>query len=87
MKFKKLLAKAERLFSAAKREEEVKKKSLKKLITKLQKYEVEKEAKLKSEDDEEVRERLQKKILVARAQRKKGKALLREMEGDSVTEE
>lgn len=80
MKFKKLLEKTERLFNAAKREEEVKKENLRKLITKLQKYEEEQAEKLKHEQDEELRKRLQKKIQVAKAQRKKGKKLLKGMD-------
>ena len=79
MKLKKLLEKAEQLFSPGPGEEEVKKKSLKKLIKRLRKYEKEKKELLKQCDAPEERERLRKKILLAHAQRKKGLTLLDEM--------
>lgn len=78
MKFKKLMKKAEMLFSASKHDEEVKKKSLEKLVGRLKEYEERKKEKLETTTDEETRESLEKKILVARAQRKKGLKLLEE---------
>ena len=81
MKFKKLVKKAENLFSSSKHDEEVKKKSLKKLIEKLKNYEVKTREKLENTTDEETRESLEKKIFVARAQRKKGLKLLEKVEG------
>jgi hypothetical protein len=80
MKFKKLVKKAEILFSPSKRDEEVKKKSLKKLIKKLKNCEKKTREKLENTTDEEARESLEKKILVARAQRKKGLQLLKKGE-------
>ena len=79
MKLKKLLENAEMLFSPDLREDEVKKKSLKKLIKRLRKYEKEKKELLKHSDDPVEKKRLQKKILLAHAQRKKGLSLLDEM--------
>ena len=79
MKLKKLLENAEKLFSPDLREDEVKKKSLKKLIKRLRKYERIKEELLEKTDDPGERERLRKKILLAHAQRKKGLTLLDEM--------
>ncbi len=79
MKFKKLVKKAESLFSPSKRDEEVKKKSLKKLIKKLKAYEKKAREKLENTTDKETRESLEKKILVARGQRKKGLQILKEV--------
>ena len=78
MKFKKLMKKAETLLSPSKHDEEVKKKRLKKLVRKLKAYEKKKKKELEETTDAETRETLEKKILVARAQRKKGLKLLKE---------
>ena len=82
MKFKELIAKTEKLFHAAKREKKIKKDSLRKLAGKLEKYEEKKEKKLDDEDDPEAREHLEKKIRLARAQRKKALALIKKLGGD-----
>ena len=78
MKFKKLVKKAENLFSPSEHDKEVKKKCLKKLIKKLKDYEKKARKRLEETTDEETRESLEKKILVARAQRKKGLKILKE---------
>ena len=79
MKFKVLLKKAESLFSSSVHDKEVKKKSLRKIVAKLEKFEKKTKEKLADETDPEKREELKKKRLVARAQRKKGLGLLKEM--------
>ena len=79
MKFKRLLKKAEGLFSSSVHDEEVKKESLRKIVAKLKKFEKKTKGKLADETDPETREDLKKKLLVARAQRKKGLGLLKEM--------
>ena len=79
MKFKRLLKKAEGLFSSSIHDEEVKKDSLRKVVAKLEKFEKKTKQKLADKPDRETREGLEKKLLVARAQRKKGLGLLKEM--------
>lgn len=76
MKLKKLLAKAEKLLDPTQRERDLQNEGLKKLIKKLRKYEHATRERAVAETDPQERERLETKIRLAHAQRKKALELL-----------
>ena len=78
MKLKELPAKAERILDPKEREKDIQKKGLKKLIKKLREYEHKTRERILAEPDRKQRQHLEKKILLAHAQRKKALALLGE---------
>lgn len=79
MKIKKLLEKAESFLNSDERSRKEKKKSIKRVLNKLRKYENEINDQLDNESDDEARKLLQKKIALAHAQRKKGLDLLKQL--------
>lgn len=80
MKLHKLLKKAEALFDSKERNRKEKKKYLEELLRKLGKHEKRLRERIKDAPDEEEKQRLEKKLARARAQRKKGNRLLAEMD-------
>ena len=76
MKVTKLIDKAERYINSDERKRKEKRKCLKHVMKKLRKYEQELNTRLEQERDEEKRKRLEKHILLAHAQRKKGLKML-----------
>jgi uncharacterized protein YlxP (DUF503 family) len=78
MGFKKFFAKAESFLDDDKRKCKEKRKCLKHVLKKLRKYEKELQASLADESDKKAVEKLNKKIALVRAKRKKALALLKE---------
>ena len=79
MKTKKLLEKLKGHLNAERREQLSKYDSIKKILRKLKKKEIILKEQLNDEDDEEVREQLQKELDVIFAQRQKGVGLKKEL--------
>ena len=79
MKVKKLLAKAESMLSSKKRKRKEKKKYLKHVIKKLRVYEEELNDRLQNETDQESIQKLNRKISLVHAQRKKGLVLMQQL--------
>lgn len=77
MKLKNLFKKAESFLDSDERSRKEKKKCIKHVLKKLRKYENEINALLENESADETRKILQKKIVLAHAQRKKGLNLLK----------
>jgi hypothetical protein len=76
MDFKKLIDYISTVLDADKRNQMEEKKALKKALKKLKNKQKQLEERLHAEDDDYNRQRIQEKIDIARAQRKKGLALL-----------
>lgn len=79
MKVKKLLAKAESMLNSKKRQRKEKKKYLKNVLKKLRMYEEELNDRLQKETDEKPIDKLNRKISLVHAQRKKGLALMQQL--------
>ena len=79
MDMKKLFAKAETFLSSGKRKRKEKKKCLKHVLKKLRKQEEKLNAHLQYETDQKVIDKLNRKISLVHAQRKKGLALMKEL--------
>jgi len=79
MNMKKLFAKAETFLNSDKRKRKEKKKCLKHVLKKLRKQEEKLNARLQNESDEQVIDKLNRKIALVHAQRKKGLALMKEL--------
>lgn len=79
MNMKKLFAKAESFLNSDKRKRKEKKKCLKHVLKKLRKQEEKLNARLQNETDQEEIDKLNKKIALMHAQRKKGLALMKEL--------
>jgi len=79
MNMKKLFAKAENFLNSDKRKRKEKKKCLKHVLKKLRKQEEKFNARLQDETDQAVIDKLNKKIALVHAQRKKGLALMKEL--------
>ncbi|MEN8214572.1 MAG: hypothetical protein ABFR19_09455 [Pseudomonadota bacterium] len=79
MKIKKLFAKAEAFLNSDKRKRKEKKKCLRHILKKLRKYEDKLNVNLQNETDKDVIDKLNRKIALVHAQRKKGVALLEEL--------
>ena len=79
MDMKKLFAKAETFLNSDKRKRKEKKKCLKHVLKKLRKQEEKFNARLLHETDQEVIDKLNRKIALVHAQRKKGLALLKQL--------
>ena len=79
MNIKKLFAKAETFLNSDKRKRKEKKKCLKHVLKKLRKQEEKLNARLQNESDEQVIDKLNRKIALVHAQRKKGLALMKEL--------
>ncbi len=80
MKTKVLLRKIKALLSAKKREQLAEYESLLKVLRKLKKKQADLSARLEGEEDEESRRKIQHKLEMIEAQRKKGQRLKRELE-------
>lgn len=81
MNIKKLFVKAEAFLNTDKRKRKEKKRCLKHVLKKLRKYEEELNNLVQNESDEKVLKKLDKKIALVHAQRKKGLELLKELKG------
>ena len=79
MNMKKLFAKAETFLSSGKRKRKEKKRCLKHVLKKLRKHAKKLDVRLQNETDQEAIDRLNKKIALVHAQRKKGMVLLKEL--------
>lgn len=79
MGLKKLFSRAESFLDDDKRKRKEKRKCLKHVLKKLRKYEKELQAGLADESDKKAVEKLEKKIALVRAKRKKGLALMKEI--------
>ena len=79
MNIKKLFAKADTFLNSDKRKRKEKKKCLKHVLKKLRKQEEKLNARLQNESDEQVIDKLNRKIALVHAQRKKGLALMKEL--------
>jgi len=79
MNIKKLFAKADTFLNSDKRKRKEKKKCLKHVLKKLRKQEENFNSRLQDESDDEVIRKLNKKIALVHAKRKKGVALLKEL--------
>lgn len=86
MKLKKLLAMAEIWFDTNKRGKKKQKKCIKKVLKKLRKLENQLTEKLHRETNPERIEKLEKKLILTHAQRKKGLCILKEIE-DKTTDQ
>ncbi len=79
MNIKKLFAKADTFLNSDKRKRKEKKKCLKHVLKKLRKQEENFNARLQNETDKVVTDKLNRKIALVHAQRKKGLALMKEL--------
>jgi len=79
VKLKKLIKKAEAFLDSEERDRQEKKKYLKQVLRKLSKHEKRLKARLEDAANEEEKARLEKKLTLTHAQRKKGVRLLSEM--------
>ena len=76
---KKLFAKAEAFLNSDKRKRKEKKKCLKHVLKKLRKHEEKLNARLQNETEQKVIDKLNRKIALVHAQRKKGLALMKQL--------
>lgn len=83
MKIKKLIRKAEAFLNSEERDRQEKTKYLKELLKKLRQREKKLRARLEDETGEEGRIKLEKKLALVHAQRKKGVLLLAELQEQS----
>ena len=79
MKLSKLISQTEEFLSSEGRKRKEKKKYLKQVLKKLRDYEEELNQRLEEETDLEVIEKLERKIALAHAQRKKGVTVLKSL--------
>lgn len=79
MKIKKLFAKAESFLNSDKRKRKEKKKCLRHVLKKLRKQEEKLNVRLQNESDEHAIDKLNRKIALVHAQRKKGLTLMKEL--------
>lgn len=77
MKLKKLISQTEEFLNSEERKRKEKKKYLKQVLKQMKEYENELNQRLQEETDTETIEKLNKKIALAHAQRKKGVTILK----------
>ncbi|MBE9549829.1 MAG: hypothetical protein IMF09_10530 [Proteobacteria bacterium] len=79
MKVKKLFAQAEDFLNSDNRKRKEKKKCLIHVLKKLDKYEDKLNERLRDAEDDEVIDKLNRKLALAQAQQKKGRVLMKEL--------